>query len=461
MVLPKLVNLLFNGLYTANLETNEYSEITSFYVYAGFLNVILTYGMETSFFRFYSKSDKKNEVYTTALISLLGTLFFMAGIVFLFSDFVAMWLKISKPVLMMMVGLVAFDILAVIPFAYYRVKGKAISYFGVRVFTLVFVNGLLNPFFLLWVGDYNIVLPSFLTFDDPENYVFLANFIANALMVVLILPNYFRFPWKFNIAIFKQMQHYGVPILIAGLAFLIIENLDKLILRDMLGKDLMGAYSACYKFGIFLMLFIQAFRMGIEPFFFSQAEKKNAKESYAIVLKFFVIFASLGVLAVLTFQDFFTSFIIKDKSYLIAIKIVPIVLLANWCLGVYQGLSVWYKVTDNTKYGMYFTIFGAVITILLNYIWIPKIGFMAAAYATLVAYGAMMLLSYFLGRKFYKIPYQISRMFSYLLMALGLSMLTWYLFPDNYPLKFVAILVYLAFVIALEKDNVYQTLKRF
>ncbi len=460
MVLPKLVNLLLNGLYTDVLQTSQYSEITSFYVYAGFINVILTYGMETAFFRFYNKSENKKVVYTTALISLLVSLLVFIGIVFIFKNEIALWCKVSVPVLLMLIGLVAFDILVVIPFAYYRIKGKAIAYAGIRVFTLVIVNGLLNLFFLKWVDNYQISLPNLLVFEAKESYVFLANFIANALMVVLVFPNYFRFPWKFDKAIFKQMQQYGLPILVAGIAFLVIENIDKLIVRDMLGKDVMGAYSACYKFGVFLMLFIQAFRMGIEPFFFSQADKTDAKASYAVVLKFFVIFASLGILVVLTFQELFTKIIIKDASYLTAIKIVPIILVANWCLGVYQSLSVWYKVTDNTKYGMYFTIFGAVVTLLINYILIPKIGFMAAAYATLIAYAGMMFLSYFFGQRFYKIPYNIPQLFLYLVIALGLSWLSTQVLPQAFFVKVIVILLYLVIIITFEKNSIKRLLKR-
>lgn len=458
MVLPKLVNLLLNGLYTGNLAPDEYSEITSFYVYAGFINVLLTYGMETAFFRFYNKSKNKAAVFSTALISLLVSLLVFLGIIFVFKTPIAAKFKVSEFVLLLMVGVVSFDILAVIPFAYYRAKGKALSYFGVRVFTLVVVNGVLNVFFLSWVGKYHISLPEALVFQDLETYVFLANFLANALMVILILPMYIKFPWKFDVAIFNEMRKYGSPILIAGLAFLVIENLDKLILRDLLGKEVMGAYSACYKFGIFLMLFIQAFRMGIEPFFFSQSDKENAKESYAVVLKFFVIFASLGILVVLSFEDLFASIIIKNDAFLKAIQIIPIILIANWCLGVYQSLSVWYKVTDNTRFGMYFTIIGALITIAVNYMFIPKIGFMAAAYATLIAYASMMILSYVIGRSYYKIPYNIMAMLSYLVVAVGLSVLTWYVYPSSYLLKFAAILVYLTFVLMQEKQSVQRIL---
>lgn len=459
MVLPKLLNLLLNYLYTDILENEGFSEVISFYVYAGFINVLLTYGMETAFFRFYNKSEKKEEVYTTALISLLITLIVFVIISLIFKIELALFLKIPTPIFLMLVGLVAFDILAVIPFAYYRVKGKAFSYAGIRVFSMVIVFAFFNFFFLKWVPEYRISLPEIITFENKETYVFLSNFIANASMVLLIFPSYFRFKWKFDKIIFKQMRQYGAPILIAGLAFLIVENLDKLILRDLLSKELMGAYGACYKLGIFLTLFIQAFRMGVEPFFFNQAGKSNAKESYAVVLKFFVIFASLGILIVLSFLDLFVSLIISKKSFLITISIVPVILIANWCFGVYQSLSVWYKVTDKTKYGMYFTIFGAVITIAFNYILIPVMGYMAAAYATLVSYGSMMLLSYFYGRKKYRVPYPIVRILSYLFLALALSVLTWYLYPKNYLLKFGAILVYLSAVIFLEKESIKRLLK--
>ncbi len=460
MVMPKIVNLLLNGLYTDILETQEYSEIINFYVYAGFLNVILTYGMETAFFRFYNKSNKKKEVYTTALISLLVSLVFFSTIVYLFSDVFISLLGVSKSVLFMMLGLVAFDILVVIPFAYYRLMGQALKYFWIRVFTLVVMNACLNYFFLILVPKHQISLPTVFSFENKEDYVFLANFLANVTMLLLVFPNYFRYKWKFDIVIFNKMRRYGAPILIAGFAFLMVENLDKILLRDLLGKEIMGAYGACYKLGVFLMLFIQAFRMGIEPFFFSQASKSDAKQSYAIVLKFFVIFASLGVLTVLTFLDVFVSIIIKDKSYLKAIGIVPVILLGNWCLGVYQSLSVWYKVTDKTKFGMYFTIIGAVITIAVNYILIPSIGFMASAYATLIAYGGMMLLSYFYGRKYYKVPYQIESMLLYFIIALGLSFFTWYLYPNNYIIKGLAIMLYLGVVILKEKETVKEIIKQ-
>ncbi len=460
MVMPKLVNLLLNGLYTDILATENYSEIINFYVYAGFLNVILTYGMETAFFRFYNKSNKKKEVYTTALISLLITLLLSTVVVTIFSNTIALFLGVSQSILFMMMGIVSFDILVVIPFAYYRLKGKALTYFGIRVFTLVVMNAALNYYFLISVPKHHIQLPHIISFNSTETYVFLANFIANSLMFLLVFPNYFRYKWKFNPSIFKQMWKYGSPILIAGFAFLIIENLDKLILKDLLGKQLMGAYGACYKLGVFLMLFIQAFRMGVEPFFFSQADQLNAKKNYAVVLQFFVIFASLGVLTVLSFLDLFVSIIIKDESYLVAISIVPIILLANWCLGVYQSLSVWYKITDNTNFGMYFTIFGAVITIVFNYFLIPKIGFIAAAYATLVAYGGMMLLSYFYGRKYYRIPYQVSKIVSYITMALSLSFFTWYLYPENYSLKFIAIFIYIGLIFFMEKESIKQIVKR-
>ena len=256
------------------------------------------------------------------------------------------------------------------------------------------------------------------------------------------------------------MLNYGWPIMVAGLAFIVNENLDKLVLRDYLGKDIMGAYSGCYKLSVFLMLFIQAFRLGVEPLVFKESNKENAKETYAVIMKFFVIFASLGILFVLSFLDLFKEIMIRDTSYWIAINIVPIILLANWCLGVYHSLSIWYKLTNRTRFGMYISIFGACITIFLNYTLVPKYGFMAAAYATLAAYASMMIISYILGQKYYAIPYPIGRLFGYLAIALLLSGVNLYVIPNSFVLKAMPILVYLIIIAIFEKNSFNRLFNR-
>jgi len=447
-VLPRLMNLVLVSLHTYVLSTASFSENTSFYVYAAFANVLLTYGMETAFFRFFNKEKDNQKVFSTVFISLITSTLLFFTVTFIFSESLAIWLKITTQRLRILLSITALDTFVVSAFVLYRIQGKAVKFAIIKILFLV-VYVILNFFFLWAVPKHNINLPDWLK-HPKVLYIFIANLIASSVVFLLVLPTYLQHNLKFD----KNF------IMVSGIAFVINENLDKLILRDFLGKDTMGAYSGCYKLTVFLTLFIQAFRMGVEPLVFNQAKADNAKETYATILKFFVIFASLGLLFVIAFLDFFKELLIRDESYWFAIQIVPIVLLANWCLGVYHSLSVWYKITDRTKYGMYISIFGAIITIVINYIFIPTHGFMAAAYATLIAYGSMMFISYFLGQHYYKIPYNIKRLSSYLFASLLLSGACLYLLPKVIIFKVIAILVYLGIIIIFEKNSIKAILKR-
>ena len=452
------MNLVLVSLHTYVLSTASYSENTSFYVYAAFANVFLTYGMETAFFRFYNKEKDNSKVFTTLLLSLTtSTIAFFLATHF-YKEGIANWLNISVERLQILLSIILFDTLSVAAFVLYRIQGRALKFALIKIIALtIFIS--LNFFFLWAVPKYNIDLPSWL--QHPKVlYIFIANLVSSIAVFVLILPSYVKEKIQYDFSLLKRMLKYGLPIMISGVAFVINENLDKILLLDFLGKDIMGAYSGCYKLTVFLTLFIQAFRMGVEPFIFNQAKTTNAKESYAMVLKFFVIFASLGMLFVIAFLDIFKVLLIKNENYWIAIQIVPIVLLANWCLGVYHSLSVWYKLTDRTHYGMCISILGASITIVLNYIFIPIYGFIAAAYTTLAAYGSMMLLSFFIGQKMYKIPYDISRLISYLVISLLLSAVCLYALPKVFIVKVVAILVYLGIIVIFEKNSIRAILKR-
>ena len=242
--------------------------------------------------------------------------------------------------------------------------------------------------------------------------------------------------------------------MVAGLAFVVNENLDKLLLEDMLDKDIMGAYAGCYKLAVFMTIFIQAFRLGAEPFFFNHAKNKDAPETYAVILKYFVVVGAFGLLVIICFIDPLKEQIIRDETYWKAIGIVPIILLANLCLGIYHNLSIWYKLTDKTRYGMYISIFGAIITIVFNIVMIPKIGFMASAWATLAAYGSMMVVSYIMGRKHYPVPYNLKKIGLYLGLATAFSALSFYNFRGNHLLGSGLLLVFLGVVFFLEKKEI-------
>ena len=255
------------------------------------------------------------------------------------------------------------------------------------------------------------------------------------------------------------MWKYGWPIMVAGIAFLINENLDKLLIKDMISDEVMGAYAGCYKLAVFMTIFVQAFKMGAEPFFFNHSEKDNARETYADILKYFVIAGSLIFLVLVCFIDFFKNLVIRDPEYWMAISIVPIILLANLFLGIYHNLSVWYKLTDKTRTGMYISILGAAITIVLNLVLIPIFGFIAAAWATLTAYGSMMIVSYFLGKKYYPVPYDMKKIGGYLSISILISAISFYIFPGNYFVGIPLLLLFIGIVYFSEKEHILKIIQ--
>ena len=455
-VLPRVMSIILIGLHTDKLLNSAYAENTSFYVGAAFLNVLLSFGMETAFFRFFSRSENKERVYSTVLLAItiasLGALL----ILWFLKNPLSEALLLPEEYYYYLLALAVLDALVVAPFAYLRARGKSLRFAGIKLINLA-VYVLLNFFFLWAIPHYNLKFSWF----DPKNlvqYIFIANLAASGVTLLLILPDFFKTKLVFDRMIFRALWDYGWPVLVAGLAFVVNENLDKLLLGDMLDKDIMGAYSGCYKLAVFMTIFIQAFRLGAEPFFFNHASAKNAPVTYATILKYFVVVGALGLLIIIGFIDVLKVMLIRSSSYYIAIGIVPVVLLANLFLGIYHNLSVWYKLTDKTKYGMYFSILGALLTIGINIIFIPRIGFMASAYATLVAYGAMMLISYVIGQRHYRIPYDIKRIGAYLLMAIGFSALSFYRFRENYSVSVILLLLFSMGVFVAEKKELKRIL---
>jgi O-antigen/teichoic acid export membrane protein len=255
------------------------------------------------------------------------------------------------------------------------------------------------------------------------------------------------------------MLKYGIPLMVAGLAFITNENLDKLLITKYLGKETMGIYAACYKLGVFMMLYIMAFRLGAEPFFFNQAMEKNSKIIYAKILNWFTIFGSVILLIIIVYIDEFALLLLGKQEYFKALNIVPVILLANLFLGIYVNLAVWYKLTDKTIYGMYISLFGALITIGINIIYLPKIGYMASAWATLLAYSVMTVISYFYGKKYFTIPYKIKNLFIYLFLSTGFAYLSFAFFRGNLLISTLLVIVFLGFTAWNEKREIHQFFK--
>lgn len=434
-VLPRLMNFILVPLHTAALSTGNYAINTTFYVWAAFGNVLFTYGMETAFFRFFSHSGEKQPIFSTAFISLSVTTLIFFGLILGFQEELIDFLDLQPFYFRMLLGILALDTLVVVPFAWLRASNRPMKFALVKLMNIGVVV-LLNVYFLWWVQRFPETAPELVleNYEDADkvSYIFLANLAASAITFLILLPYFFRTRLDFSFQLLKKMWTYGWPVMVAGIAFVVNENLDKLLLKDMLSDQIMGAYAGCYKLAVFMTIFVQAFRLGAEPFFFNVAREANARQTYALILKYFVIAGSLILLLLVAFLDLFKVLIIRNSEYWMALSIVPVVLMANLFLGIYHNLSVWYKLTDRTRAGMFISVFGAGITIAFNVFLIPVLGFMAAAWATLAAYGSMAVISFLLGRKYYPVPYDVKKISFYLLLSAGFSLISYKFFRENY-----------------------------
>ncbi len=458
-VLPRILGLILTPLYITKLAEAQYGVYISLMVYLILGNVLLSYGMETAFFRFMNKTaEKKTEVRATALTSVFFSSSFFLIIALLFRDKLGLWLDYQVEFIVYAILILFFDALVVIPFAWFRNKERPVKYSFIKILNVV-INLSLNLFFFLilpeLIEDKTISFWNKISFDNKIHYIFISNIIASLITFLLLVPLYFKIKFSFNKYLWKQMIYYAFPVLIAGIAFSINEGIDKLLLRYLLPKEIadteVGIYGACYKLGVFMTLFITAFKLGVEPFFFNQAAKKNAKTTYANITLYFSIFGALILLFVVVYIDFLKLILIPEENYWKALWIVPIILMANLCLGIYHNLSVWYKVTDQTKFGAYISVFGAIITLALNFILIPIIKFKGAAIATLVAYASMMFLSYYFGQKKYPIPYNLKKIGTYLGASAFFSFLSFYIFDRDIIIGSGLLLVFLTLIYLFEK----------
>lgn len=447
-VLPRVLTLLLTRLYVDKLNTNDFGIYSGLFVYLILGNVLLSYGMETAFFRFMNKETDRGKVQSTALTSLtISSLLFLTIAILLQND-IAQWLNYNVEYIRYAIYILVLDALAVIPFAWLRNEGKAKLYALIKIGNVV-VNLSFNLFFFL-------VLNSEGTQASGVHYIFLANFLASLLTFVVLFPLYFRIKFRFSVALWKQMMRYGFPVLIAGIAFAINEGFDRVFLRMLLPADTadatIGIYSACYKMGVFMTLFVTAYKLGVEPFFFSNAQDKNAPKTYALVTEYFTIFGAFILLFITVFTDLFKYVLIPNSAYWEALWIVPIILLANLCLGIYHSLSVWYKVTDRTNFGAYVSVLGMLITVIFNFLLIPVLSYKGSALATLATYFVMMSVSFWVGQKKYPIPYNVKKMGMYLGLSVISSFLTFYVFDRNMYVGAGFLLLYLLLVTKQEPE---------
>lgn len=467
-VLPRMLSFLLVRLYTGILPTAEYGEVSIVLSWMVFFNVILSYGMETAFFRFYnSETDKKNVIATTTISIFWSSIFFLFGALIFRSTLAAM-ANVDVQYITYSIWILVLDALVIVPFSKLRANQRPMMYAAIKIGNVA-VNLILNLFFLLALPKIADSSPnSFIGNLYVENfeigYIFISNLLASLLTFVVLSPNYLFLKRNFDRILWKKMMKYSLPILVAGIAFAVNEHFDKILLGYLLPENIakseVGAYSACYKLGLFMVLFATAFRLGIEPFFFSHSNKENAPQTYAVITKYFVILGSLILLGVIVFADVLKLLLLDNKSYWEAMKVVPLIILANFFLGIYNNLSVWYKLTDKTIIGAYISIVGAIVTLVLNYFLIPKYSYYGSAIATISAYGSMMFISYVLGNKHYPIPYDMEKIGAYLGISIGFSVISFYGFRENYFVGIPLLLLFMYFIYHNEKATILSIAKR-
>ena len=443
-VVGRLLNYLLVPLYTRYFLPAEYGVVTELYAYVAFLVVMLTYGMETAFFRF-SKKEETTNVYSTTLISLLISSVVFVGLIFLNSSAISQWLGYANhpEYIQFFALIIGMDAVASISFAKLREQDKAMRFAFIRIVNIM-INIGLNLYFIVY-QEYGIA------------YIFIANLVASVITLLMLFPQMIGSSWVFDKKLWKKMMIYALPLLIAGLAGMTNETIDRILLKHLLpNTDIaaseLGLYGAFYKLSIIMILFIQTFRFAAEPFFFAQEKEGNSRKIYADVMKYFTIIMAIIFLGVTIFYDVIKGFLGSEYHDDRGFLVVSILLLANLFLGIYYNLSIWYKLTEKTKYGAYLSIFGAIITLSLNFTLIPVLGFVGCAWATLVCYFSMTVASYYLGKRHFSVPYQVKRIALYLFGMLCIYFCI-YFTNLNMWINSLFLLGFVIFVYRLEKPK--------
>lgn len=424
-MLPRFLNYaLLTPFYTAIFKKQEYGIVTELYAYMALLLVVLTYGMETGFFRFAQKSDKPGVVYSTSMISLLATSLLFVLLFNIFIEPVSILMKYQdhKLFLRLFSLIVAIDAFTAIPFARLRRDNRPLRFSIIKLINVTVIVCLALFFYVLAPDLYKNGNEFVMKVYNPDfgvGYVFVANLAGSIVMLLCLVPEILKEKFVFSGKLWKSMTIYSFPLLISGLAGIVNDVLDKVILRRLVDTEsplaTVGEYGAGYKIAVLMALFIQMYRFAMEPFFFEKLSRSDAKETYAYVMKYFVIYSLILFLGLNLYLSAIQ--LILPGDYRTAMFIVPIVSMGYLLYGVFVNLSIWYKANDLTKYGAYLTIMGAIITIAINVIFIPKYSYLASAWAHVACYGAMIIGSYLISRKHYPINYEKGKIVTYIALA--------------------------------------------
>jgi O-antigen/teichoic acid export membrane protein len=423
-IAARFLNYLLTPYITKHVQTvAAFGEVSTLYAAIPFLNVIFTYGLETAYFRYAKTKEDHERVYNTASISLLCTTVIFTLLLILLRQPLANLLLFPQHPEYIVYGafIIGLDAAATLAFARLRYEGRPRMYAFVRVAGIL-INIGATVFFLsvcpALAKDPHSFVHLFYKPGYEVGYLVIANLLQSAVTFLILARGIFSFRWRFEPRLWTELLVYSSPLILAGFAGMINETLDRIMLgwwssapTQEAAKAEVGIYSACYKLSILISLFIQAFRMGAEPFFFKQAQGQDPARTYARVMKFFVIVICFMFLVVALYIDIWKHFI--NNRFWAGLGVVPILLLANMFLGVYYNLSIWYKLSNRTMAGAWITLIGATITLVINYLFIPRFGYYACAWATFFCYGSMMAISYTWGQKHYRVPYPTKKLIAY------------------------------------------------
>jgi O-antigen/teichoic acid export membrane protein len=479
-VITRFLNFILTPVYVGLYPPKVYGIFSLMYSWASMLNAILAFGMETTYFRYLSKYENdKQKVYNNTFITvcLMAMMFLLFTL--LFVDDIAVWMQNDRVYdpdyaryIKYFIYILVIDALTVIPFAKVRADGRPIRYSLIKFANILTFIGL-NILFIFvlpmaikqgWAGAEWI---SSWYREGWVGYVFISNLVASLLTLLLLIPEILGLRLKYDLAMLREMFVYSFPVLIANISFIINENIDKVFLGQLLPSDIseqqVGIYAACCKIAVFLSIFINAFRLGAEPFFFSHAKNKNSSETYARIMNFFVIAVCLIFVLLVANIEILKYFIKGSDSaeqalYWSGLRIVPILLFGYVSLGIYINLSVWYKLSDQTRYGLYISGIGALITIVLNIVFIPKYSYMASAWISLTAYTVMMVLSYIWGQRNYPIPYKLRKNSLYLLASICIVFVAFVVFDRNLIIGNALFLIFTFTILFIERKELKSIL---
>lgn len=486
----RVLTFFLTPVYTSAYKLGAYGILTTMFSYVSILNAVLAFGMETTFFRYLNKyENNKRRVYNNAFASVFSITIIFLLFTLPFTSHIADYINVSSAGKLHHAGnavtigtshadfvkyidyflvILVIDAWCVIPFAKIRADGRPGRYGLIKTINIaIFI--ILNLFFI-WGIPFLIQhhLPGNEWFSQWYQkgwvgYVFLSNLVASIVTLLLLLPEFLKLKFDFDRKMLAEMFTYSWPVLIANLSYLVNENADKLMLGWLLPAghrlEQVAIYGGCAKISIFLSIFVQAFRLGAEPFFFSHAKNKNAGQTYAKIMNYFVIATCIifiGLIANIEILKYF----IPNKNYWVGLPVVPPLVFGYVSLGVYMNLSVWYKLSDQTKYGLYISGIGAVVTIILNVVFIPAYSYMASAWTSLIAYTVMMILSYIWGQKNYPIPYNLKKNLAYIISSILIVFLSFYIFKRNIFVGDALLILYALAAFYFERKDIKSILSR-